>query len=120
MNASKSARRQHANNGMAAGGRPIRVPRSVTSVRAHLRRHLAEEGRRMQDLAPVWDCTTRNVCALFYEDRPLSPNHIDLAAKFLGLDDFDTNELRLLGAREAGWRIKVSSLLQSPEVRDAT
>lgn len=41
-----SARRKHANNGMAAGGRPIRVPRSVTSVRAHLRRHPAEEGRR--------------------------------------------------------------------------
>lgn len=113
MSASKSVRRQHANNGMAGGGRPIRVPRSVTSVRAHLRRHLAEEGRRMQDLAPVWGCTRHNVYDLFYEDRPLSPNHIDLAAAFLGLDDFDTNELRLLGAREAGWRIDTNFLLEN-------
>ncbi len=107
-----TARRQHANNGMAAGGRPIRVPRSITSVRAHLRRHLAEEGRRMQALAPVWGCTRHNVYDLFYENRPLSPNHIDLAAQFLGLDDFDTNELRLLGAREAGWRIDPNFLLE--------
>lgn len=91
------ARRQHANNGMAASGRPIRVPRSITSVRAHLRRHLAEEGRRMHDLAAVWGCTRHNVYDLFYEGRPLSPNHIDLAAQFLDLDDFDTNKLRLLG-----------------------
>ncbi len=67
-----SARRQHANNGMSAGGRPIRVPRSVTSVRAHLRRHLAEEGRRMQDLAPVWGCTKHNV----YD--PASPDLLTL------------------------------------------
>lgn len=67
------ARRQHPNNGMAAGGRPIRVPRSVTSVRAHLCQHLAEEGRRMQDLAPVWGCTKHNVYDLFYEDRALPP-----------------------------------------------
>ncbi|MEF9875154.1 MAG: hypothetical protein RR778_15785 [Glutamicibacter sp.] len=110
------ARRQHANNGMAAGGRPIRVPRSVTSVRAHLRRHLAEEGRRMQDLVPAWGCTKHNVYDLFYEDRPLSPNHIDLAAQFLGLDDFDTNELRLLGAREADWRIDTTFLLENGNV----
>lgn len=107
-----SARRQHANNGMAAGGRPIRVPRSVTSVRAHLRRHLAEEGHRMQDLATVWSCTRHNVYDLFYEDRPLSARHIDLAATFLRLDDFDTNELRLLGAREAGWHIDTTFLLE--------
>ncbi|WP_447593049.1 hypothetical protein [Stenotrophomonas rhizophila] len=88
------------------------MPRSVTSVRAHLRRHLAGEGRRMQDLAPVWSCTKHNVYDLFYEDRPLSPNHIDLAAQFLGLNDFDTNELRLLGAREAGWRIDTTFLLE--------
>ncbi|WP_414554788.1 hypothetical protein [Stenotrophomonas forensis] len=49
-----SARRQHAHNGMAAGGRPIRIPRSVDSVRSHLKRHLVEEGRRLQDLAEAW------------------------------------------------------------------
>jgi hypothetical protein len=29
-----------------------------------------------------------------------------------GLDNFDTNELRLLGAREAGWRIDTTFLLE--------
>ncbi|PJL44702.1 hypothetical protein [Stenotrophomonas maltophilia] len=107
-----STRRQLANNGMAAGGRPIRVPRSVTSVRAHLKRHLLEEGKRMQDLAEVWGCSKHNVYDLFYESRPISPTHIDLAAKFLGLDEFDTNELRLLGAREAGWQIDPTFILE--------
>ncbi|MGG6341671.1 hypothetical protein ACQ5SA_00320 [Stenotrophomonas indicatrix] len=107
-----SIRRQHANNGMAAGGRPIRVPRSVTSVRALLKRHLLEEGKRMQDLAEVWGCSRHNVYDLFYESRPISPTHIDLAAKFLGLDEFDTNELRLLGAREAGWQIDPTFILE--------
>lgn len=113
MAANNRVSRQAAHNGMAAGGRPIRVPRTVNSVRAHLRRHLAEEGHRMQDLAPVWGCTRHNVYDLFYEDRPLSPNHIELAAAFLGLDDFDTNELRLLGAREAGWRIDPNFILET-------
>ncbi len=66
----------------------------------------------MQDLAPVWCCTRHNVYDLFYAGRPLSPNHIDLAAQFLGLDEFDTNELRLLGAREAGWQIDPAFLLE--------
>lgn len=109
-----SKRRQAANNGMAARGRPIRVPRGQHTTRSILRRHLVEEGKRMQDLAPIWQCTTSNVYDVFYQDRPLSPNHIDLAAQFLGLDEFDTNELRLLGAREAGWRIDTQFLLEDP------
>ncbi len=36
------ARRQQANNGMVAGGRPIRVPRSITSVRATRADHEAK------------------------------------------------------------------------------
>lgn len=106
-------RRQHANNGMAAGGRPIRIPRSIDSVRSHLKRHLLEEGKRMQDLADVWGCSKHNVYDLFYRDRPISPKHIELAAQMLGLDEFDTNELRLLGAREAGWQIDTSFLLET-------
>jgi len=66
----------------------------------------------MQDLAPVWGCTRHNVYDLFYGYRPLSPSNIDIAAQFLGLDDFDANERRLLGAREAGWRIDTNLLLE--------
>ncbi|WP_232147411.1 helix-turn-helix transcriptional regulator [Stenotrophomonas sp. SY1] len=106
------ARRQAANNGMAAGGRPIRVPRSVNSVRALLRRHLQEEGKRMQELAGAWGCTKQNVYDLFSGQRPFSPNHIDQAARLLGLDEFDTNELRLLGAREAGWAVDPTFLIE--------
>ena len=107
------SRRQHAHNGMAADGRPIRIPRSVDSVRAHLKRHLVEEGKRMQDLADAWGCSKRNVYDLFYRDRPISTNHIELAAQLLGLDEFDTNELRLLGAREAGWQIDPNFILET-------
>lgn len=110
-----TGRRQHANNGMACGGRPIRVPRSVDSVRAHLRRHLREEGHRMQALAGPWKCTPQNVYDLFYRSNPLGPQHIDAAAAFLRLDEFDANELRLLGAREAGWNIDPQFLEQVPK-----
>lgn len=110
-----TGRRQHANNGMACGGRPIRVPRSVDSVRGHLRRHLREEGHRMQALAGPWKCTTQNVYDLFYRSSPLGPQHIDAAAVFLRLDEFDSNELRLLGAREAGWNIDPEFLEKVPK-----
>ncbi|WP_329763965.1 hypothetical protein [Stenotrophomonas geniculata] len=96
-----SIRRQHANNGIAAGGRPIRIPRSIDSVRSHLKRHLLEEGKRMQDLADVWGCSKHNVYDLFYRDRPISPKHIELAAQMLGQDEFDTKELRTLFANDA-------------------
>lgn len=96
------SRLQHANNGMAAGGRPIRIPRSIDSVRSYLKRHLLEEGKRMQNLADVWSCSKHNVYDLFYRDRPISPTRIELAAQMLGLGEFDTNELRLLFANDAG------------------
>lgn len=67
----------------------------------------------MQDLAVVWECTRQTVYDVFYRQRPLSPAHIDLAAQLLGLDDFDTNQLRLLGAREAGWNIQPQFLLET-------
>ncbi|PZS75113.1 hypothetical protein A7X68_03560 [Stenotrophomonas maltophilia] len=66
----------------------------------------------MQDLADAWGCSKHNVYDLFYRDRPISPQHIELAAEMLGLDEFDTNELRLLGAREAGWHIDTNFLLE--------
>ena len=102
-------------SGRACGGRPIRVPLGVNTVRAKLRQHLREEGHRMQALAPAWRCQARNVYDLFWTARPLSPTHIDAAIEFLKLDDFDAAELRLLGAREAGWKIDLDHLIHDKD-----
>ncbi|WP_228135932.1 hypothetical protein [Xanthomonas sp. NCPPB 1128] len=112
------AERQHAlprqarNNGMALRGRPIRVPRGKATVRQILRQHLREEGHRMQELAGPWKCKPQTVYDMFYDGRAFSPAHIDAAAAFLRLDEHDTAELRILGAREAGWNIDPQYLLQ--------
>lgn len=112
MSARPLVRRQSPNNGLAVGGRPIRVPRGVNTVRAMLRRHLREEGRRMQDLAQAWGCKPGNVYDYFCEDRPFSPQHVEACISFLQLDEFDAAELRLQGAREAGWNIDPKYLLE--------
>ncbi|WP_017907434.1 hypothetical protein [Xanthomonas sp. SHU 199] len=103
--------RQVAHNGKACGGRPIRVPLGKVSVRQILRRHLREEGHRIIDLCVPWKCRPQSVYNAFFDKRPFSPSHIDAAIQFLGLDEFDANELRLLGAREAGWHIDKTFLL---------
>ncbi|MCI2243232.1 hypothetical protein L3067_01235 [Xanthomonas sp. PPL568] len=105
--------RQVAHNGLSCGGRPIRVPVGKATVRQVLRRHLREEGRRMQDLCGPWQCKANTIYNAFHDKRPFSPGHVDAAIKFLGLDDFDAAELRLLGAREAGWNIDTQYLLES-------
>jgi len=69
----------------------------------------------MHALAGPWKCTPQNVYDLFYRSNPLGPQHIDAAAAFLRLDEFDINELRLLGAREAGWNIDPQFLEQVPK-----
>lgn len=69
----------------------------------------------MHALAGPWKCTPQNVYDLFYRSNPLGPQHIDAAAVFLRLDEFDTNELRLLGAREAGWNIDPEFLVMVPK-----
>ncbi|WP_228734383.1 hypothetical protein [Xanthomonas euvesicatoria] len=53
--------RQARNNGLAVGGRPIRVPVGKATVRQLLKRHLREEGKRMHDLAEPWQCCKQNV-----------------------------------------------------------
>ncbi|XTQ92578.1 hypothetical protein ACQR5W_11705 [Xanthomonas sacchari] len=103
--------RQVAHNGKACGGRPIRVPLGKVSVRQILRRHLREEQRRIIDLCGPWKCRPQTVYNAFSDARPFSPSHIEAAIEFLGLDDFDANELRLVGAREAGWGIDPKCLL---------
>jgi len=65
----------------------------------------------MQDLAEPWQCKAMTVYNMFYDGRPFSPAHLRAAADFLGLDDFDRNELMLLGAREIGFEIDPSKCL---------
>lgn len=109
-------RAQSPHNGRAVGGRPIRVPLGQNTVRAVLRRHLKEEGLRMQDLAPAWGCQKGNVYDYFWSNKPFSPAHIEASIALLALDDFDAAELRLMGAREAGWKIDATYLLDgAPE-----
>lgn len=66
----------------------------------------------MQDLAEAWGCSKGNVYDYFWSARPFSPQHVDAAIELLGLDEFDAAELRLLGAREAGWNIQPKHLLE--------
>lgn len=110
---SARARLQNPHNGLAVGGRPIRVPLGQNTVRALLRRHLKEEGRRMQDLADAWGCTKGNVYDYFWSRRPFSPSHIEASIVLLGLDEFDAAELRLIAARESGWNIDGKYLLEA-------
>lgn len=108
-------RAQSPHNGRAVGGRPIRVPPGKDTVRAILRRHLKEEGRRMQDLADAWGCKKGNVYDYFWSQKPFSPAHIEASIALLELDEFDAAELRLLGAREAGWKIEKAYLLRDED-----
>ncbi|MCS3807856.1 hypothetical protein [Xanthomonas sp. 4461] len=108
---SRSLPRQSRNNGLAVGGRPIRVPVGKATVRQLLKRHLLEEGKRIQDLAAPWQCCVQNVYDRFCKGGAIAPGHIDAAIAFLRLDEFDAAELRLLGAREAGWNIDTQYLL---------
>lgn len=102
-------------SGRAAGGRPIRVPLGKATVRTLLRQHLREEGKRMQDLAGPWNCQKGNVYDLFWANRPLAPAYVDAAIEFLKLDAFDAAELRLLAAREAGWKIDLKHLISDKD-----
>lgn len=89
----------------AATGRKIKVEKRPKDVRAILRRHLREEGKTISQLADVWDMHVNSVYRRFYDSRPFPVQFVETAINFLKLDDFDANELRWHGAREAGWNI---------------
>lgn len=90
-----------------AAGRRIKVPKTVRTVRDLLRRHMREEGVNLKDLGPVWNMKHQSVKAVMHHRRPISPQYIDAFIEAMKLDEFDANELRVLGAIEAGWNIKV-------------
>jgi len=109
---SRTLARAAPHNGTACGGRPIRVERGKATVRNLLRRHIREEGRRLQGLAEPWQCTRSTVYGAFCNGHPFSPQHIEAAIAWLGLDEFDANELRIRGAREAGWSIDLNFVME--------
>lgn len=88
-----------------AAGRRVRVPAQIRTARDLLRRHLREEGINQTDLHRAWDIKPESVKSILSGKRPLSPQYIDAAVEFLKLDEFDSLELRLQGALEAGWQI---------------
>lgn len=97
-----------------ATGRKIEVERTPKTLRALLRRHLREEGRRILDLSLPWDITPNAAYRLFYDlKRPLGPQYVDAAIQFLRLDADDANELRIRGAIEAGWQIKLQKQVRN-------
>jgi len=109
---SNRAGRASPHNGKACAGRPIKVPRGKDTVRSLLRRHMLEEGWQMKELAGCWGIARQSVYDLFSEDRPLAPAYVARAARMLKLDEFDTAELLLHGAREAGWAIDIRYILE--------
>lgn len=110
--------RQPIHNGTCCGGRPIRVPVGPRTVRQLLRRHLREEGARIQDLAKVWECKRKSVYDRLCDKRPLSPQHILAVVDLLKLDNFDKAELLLLGAQEAGWCIDPTYLIPDDDASE--
>lgn len=85
----------------------------VKTVRSTIRELLRADKLQQKALAPVWGITEGHVYQLFWKKLPLPPLYIEQAARFFRLDDFDTAELMLLGAREAGWQINVQRLLDA-------
>lgn len=89
-----------------AAGRRVKVPRYVKTVRDIMRRHLFEGSVDMKDLAGPFDMQVGTVKRLFWDkSRPLSPQYIDAFVEFMGLDEFDAQELRWQGSIEAGWQL---------------
>jgi hypothetical protein len=83
------------------------------SARDIIRRHCREHGKQLASLAPAWGCKEFSVWRAFGRTtRPLLPHQVEGAISVLQLDEFDANELRLRAAREAGWKIDPSMLLE--------
>ncbi len=82
------------------------------SVRDMIRRYCREHGKQLACLAPAWNCKVLSVWRVFGRKRPLLPRQVEGVISLLQLDEFDANDLRLRAAREAGWQIDPSMLLQ--------
>ena len=90
-----------------ATGRKIQVKWTPRTSRDLIRRHLREEGKTIvRDLASWWDMHPNSAYRRMYDKRrPMTPGYIEAVIEGCKLDEFDANELRILGAIEAGWNI---------------
>ena len=87
-------------------GRKLNIPHRVISVRDLIRRHLREEGKRINpELAAAWNMHPNSAYRRMYDSRPFTPQMVDAVIELLKLDEFDANELRKRGALESGWNI---------------
>jgi hypothetical protein len=84
----------------------------AASVRDMIRRYCRELGKQLACLTPAWDCKVLSVWRVFGRSRPLLPRQVEGVITLLQLVEFDANDLRLRAAREAGWNIDPSMLLQ--------
>ncbi|MGE6331849.1 hypothetical protein [Stenotrophomonas sp. NPDC077659] len=82
------------------------------SVRDMIRRYCREHGKDLACLAHAWNCKVLSVWRVFGRKRPLLPRQVEGVISLFQLDEFDANDLRLRAAREAGWQIDPSMLLQ--------
>lgn len=88
-------------------GRKITVPKTLRSVRDVIRQHLHEEKKSIHgDLARFWNVKPHSAYTYMVpKGRPLHPSYIEAVCAGLQLDEEDSRELHLMGAREAGWRV---------------
>lgn len=93
-------------------GKP-RVPRYVRTVRDLMRQYMREMGLRISgELAQAWDVQGKSALRMMYDrDRPLAPERIEAFIELIQADEIDANELRLAGAKEAGWKIDPKFLI---------
>jgi hypothetical protein len=83
-------------------------PKEMRTLRVAIRQHLREEGRTVTDLAKFWNMREQSARRLMCPpERRITPNHVEAVIAGLKLDEFDANDLRILGARAAGWNINL-------------
>lgn len=87
-------------------GRKLNIPPYARDVRSLIRRHLREEGKRINpELATAWDMHPNSAYRRMYDKRPFTPQMIAAVIELLKLDEFDATELYQQAAREAGYLI---------------
>lgn len=90
---------------------PFRTKRSARNI---IQEHLKADRLFLKELAFGIGLKPDTLYKMFFDPRrPLSPDHIEAMIAWLKLDDFDSNELRLQAAREAGWKIDLRFLSEN-------
>lgn len=83
-------------------------PKHVRNLRAVIREHLREEGKTIRDLSEMLGLKFQSARRLMTPpERNFPPDYVERIIIGLQLDEFDANELRILGAIEAGWNLNL-------------